>query len=420
MRRTDEAGPHEPAGTQSLEDHIADYLRHLRYGAGCSKSTFKAYQSQLRRFVRWLRESVGHPPRLNDVTARNFRNYIVELMEQGLRPRTVRSAAMPVRSLFNYLLECDVLDSSPVHAVRLPKKDAAQRPRVLEEELLALPEGCDRLAGLERSCMAKALILLLITAMIRRSELLATRVQDVNLEAGQLLVASGKGGKSRSIFLPDDARAALAAWLRSRPACDHDYLFIVDKHRRLGNEGLNTLLEEVKAAAGLRGHDHIQPHAIRHAAATRVHRRGADLRSLQTMLGHANIATTAIYLHADEERLRLVAGLASVASPEPPAAPTPPQPEKLSVSPAAASVEPSPIRSDSQTGPLGHPDPTERTVDQGDRGKSRLRRRVPPARSQAAKQESTPPTVPADEPARDTSTVNARNRRPPQTRRFRR
>lgn len=297
---------------QLIADLIVDYVRHIRSAAGYSRTTAKAYQSQLRRFDRWATEQLGRAPLLGDVTAKLLRAYVMELSESGCRPRTVRSAVMPLRSLFNYLVETDALEVSPVHAVRLPKKDAAQRPRVTEEELIALVEGCDRLAGTERSAMARALVLTLITTALRRSELLGLRVGDVNLEAEQVVVASGKGSKSRAVFLPEETAQALATWLELRPACRHDHLFIVDTNRRLGNEGLDRLLDEVKAAAGLRSHDNIQPHAVRHAAATRLLRRGADLKSLQTLLGHANISTTAVYLHTDEEQLRSVARLASV------------------------------------------------------------------------------------------------------------
>src|SRR5438034_1280706 len=81
----------------------------------------------------------------------------------GRRPRTVRAAALPIRSLINYLVETDQLDASPIHSVRLPKKDPAERPQVTDEELLALVAGCERMAGTERPVMARAMLLTLAT-----------------------------------------------------------------------------------------------------------------------------------------------------------------------------------------------------------------------------------------------------------------
>jgi len=315
MRKANPPQAHPPDDPFSV--WAENYLRYVKLGAGYSKTTCKAYQSQLRRFERWALQRLGRAPLLADVHGRLVREYVLDLSESGCRPRTVRSAVMPLRSLFNYLVETEVLEVSPVHSVRLPKKDAAHRPRVTEEELQALVDACDRLATPERAAMGKALVLVLITSALRRNELLFLKLRDLDLETGQLVVTSGKGAKSRSVFLPEEALEALARWIERRPPCKHDYLFIVDTNRRLGNNGLAALLNEIKAAAGLRDHDNIQPHAVRHAAATRLLRRGADLKSIQTVLGHANLATTAMYLHTDEEQLRAVARLASLKASEP-------------------------------------------------------------------------------------------------------
>jgi site-specific recombinase XerD len=341
MRKVDRDQSRQDAGQEQLAKLVIEYLRYIRGAAGFSKSTFKSYQSQLRRFDRWLSGQVERPAWLSDVTARHFREYILALSEGNRRPRTVRAAVLPVRSLINYLVETEQLEASPIHSVRLPKKDAAQRPRVTDEELLSLVAGCERMAGTERPVMARAVLLTLITTAVRRSELLGLKVNDFRRDKSQLLITHGKGSKSHGIFLTEETEAALQAWVEVRPHCKHDSLFIVDSNRRLGHLGLHSLLDEVKAAAGLKEHDNIQPHAIRHAAASRMQQRGADLKSIQTMLGHTNITTTAIYLHTDEEHLRSVVHLASLAPvgpsvgeaaaesaspPAPPAEETQPQP----------------------------------------------------------------------------------------------
>src|SRR5207248_1788657 len=99
--------------------------------------------------------------------------------------------------------------------------------------------------------------------------------------------------------------------LRQTRKTRHGYLFVREGGRRVGDKTLSTSLEEIKAIAGLKGDPRIRPHSIRHAAATRLLRNGADIRSIQTWLGHSDLKTTAIYLHSDEQQIRAVAHLAA-------------------------------------------------------------------------------------------------------------
>src|SRR5438034_735441 len=137
---------------------------------------------------------------------------------------------------------------------------------------------------------------------LRRSELLNLCVADINLEMGTLLVRHGKGEKSRRLPLNDRAKGILVRWLAVRPNCDQPYLFTVDYSRRLAENGLKVVFDNVKAIAGYKGTAmHVACHTIRHAVATRLLRNGADLATIQHFLGHAQIGTTSVYLHTHEE-----------------------------------------------------------------------------------------------------------------------
>jgi site-specific recombinase XerD len=139
--------------------------------------------------------------------------------------------------------------------------------------------------------------------------LLDLRITDVNLEDRALLVQQGKGKRSRVIPLCQEAVPPLMEWLalrRTLTRCRQDALFVTDQHQRVGDNTLRHLLEEIKAIAGMRDDPRIKPHSIRHAAATRMLRNGADIKSIQAFLGHSLLQTTSIYLHGSEHQVRKV------------------------------------------------------------------------------------------------------------------
>jgi len=159
----------------------------------------------------------------------------------------------------------------------------------------------------------------LIFCGVRFSELIAVKVSHLNLPDRTLLVASGKGSKSRMLYPPPECLNALSEWTayRAKMGCRHDWLFAYDANRRVGKIAVREMLEDIKAIAGLASHDNIKPHSIRHAFATRLMENGADIRSIQAALGHADATTTLIYLHAAEQPAKAMAELASLTAKPP-------------------------------------------------------------------------------------------------------
>lgn len=197
--------------------------------------------------------------------------------------------------------------------VLLPKKDAAVRRLVSDDEVVRLLEACERLPTPKEIALAHAMISVLVYAGLRRQELLDLHVSDVNVNEGALLVRSGKGSKSRRVFLCCACRDALREWIAVRQKdCRHDYLWAHDRSRRIAEDGIANLLKRLKSIAGLREHDNIQPHSLRHNCATRLMKNGASLSGIQSFLGHTNVSTTQIYLHVDEEQLRSIAELTAI------------------------------------------------------------------------------------------------------------
>lgn len=293
----------------TLTEAIALYREYLEHEQHASETTRLGYGSGLRRFQRFLVERSGEEPLAENVTADDCRSYLYSLSRRGLRPRTLRGAMYPLRGLFALLVERGCRSDNPARAVKLPKKDAVVRAAVSDEELEQLLAGCGREPDQVRRAMLRGVLSVLAYAGLRRQELLDLQLDDLDFSEGKLRVRCGKGGKSRSLYLCRPCLQALREWLAVRPASRHPYLFLTDRRRRLGEEGLKRLLEDALSLADLREHTNIRPHAIRHAAATRLLRNGADLRSIQQFLGHSQLQTTAMYLHTDERQLQRISEL---------------------------------------------------------------------------------------------------------------
>jgi site-specific recombinase XerD len=306
-----------------LSEAIRDYGLYCRHEAGHTKNTFRCYQHRQRNFLGWLAEQ-GHPdPDIHEVTAALVRRYSYSLSARKLRPRTIRAALHALRALFAYLVQMGALSEAPTREVALPKKDAALRLLVTDEDLVQLLEAAGRQHSDFRCVRDRAILAVFIYCGLRRQELLDLTVSPVNLADRSLLVQQGKGQKSRVVPLCEEAVPPLRKWLAMRDQlhCRHDRLFAGLGRRPLGERTLTALIEEIKAIAGMKGDPRVKPHSIRHAAATRLMRNGADIRSIQAWLGHAALQTTAIYLHTDEHQVRKIADLGGPRPPDPGAAP---------------------------------------------------------------------------------------------------
>jgi site-specific recombinase XerD len=299
-----------------LSEAVRDFGEYSRCELGHTTATYYSYISWLHNFAAWLEEQGQPDPPVQEITASLIRRFSYALNAKGLRPRTIRGALHALRALFAYLTEQGAISVNPALEVRLPKKDAAVRLTVSDEDLTKLLEASERQLSEFRSLRDKAVLSVLIFCGLRRQELLDLDIHSVNLADDCLIVQQGKGKKSRAIYLCKEAKEALREWLafRKQVKCSHDALFIALDKRRFGESTLVRMVEEVKAIAGMKGDPRIKPHSIRHAAATRLMRNGADIKSIQTYLGHSHIQTTATYLHTDEEQVRKIAPLTGLQS----------------------------------------------------------------------------------------------------------
>jgi integrase/recombinase XerD len=301
--------------TMNLKDCVSDYLRFILYERGLSANTHKGYQAQLRHFIRWLETDAGYQePTTDCLTVPVARRFLYYLAAKNLRPRSIISYFDPLDGLCTFLVENRALQENPVKSLVLPKKDKPRRATVSQEQIERLFAACGRDMNPRVAAQRRAVLSVLVYAGVRRAELCDLRLDDVNLTDKSLTVRLGKGAKGRTIYLCDDCIAALQAWIQFRPrGCQHPYLFTTDRSRRLHYHALANLIETLKVLADLRDCEAIKPHGIRHFSGTNLLRNGADIRSVQAFLGHAQLSTTAIYLHSDEQQLRSVSSLTALA-----------------------------------------------------------------------------------------------------------
>ncbi len=217
-------------------------------------TTFRTYQSGLNSFLRWLTENGHANASAFDFNVSTLRRYLYFHSERGLRPRTLRGRFHPIKALATFLVNNGAMQADPTKAITLPKKDLAQRLTVSTEEVCALLDACERVADLQRVAMYRVVLSVLIFGGLRRQECLDLCVADYDAGEGCLIVQHGKGNKRRTVYLCDQARQSLDEWVVLRPkGSSLDWLFLLDRSRRVGQDALANLLEEVKAIAGLWG-----------------------------------------------------------------------------------------------------------------------------------------------------------------------
>ena len=302
------------ARAPAIDDAAATFLRAAAAERDLSPNTIDAYRTDLAAFTEWAGRA-SSPPQLKDVDRTLLRRYVAFLSQRRYARRTVARKMSALRSFLAWAAENDLIVSSPTEDVGVPKLDRPL-PRVLKAEdvaaLCELPPDDDPIGLRDR-----ALIELLYGSGLRVAEACALDVDDLDLAHGAVVV-TGKGRKQRRVPLSRPAARALEAYLggartdlqekgsaRDRDAATSSSpaVFINARGGRLGARSVRAVLARYAGAEGL---PPMSPHSLRHSFATHLLDGGADLRSVQELLGHENLATTQIYTHVSTERLRAV------------------------------------------------------------------------------------------------------------------
>ncbi len=277
------------------QEWIDRFLQYLRIEKGVAENTIQSYKHDLAMYG----EHLGGTPLLR-VQPPEVSKFLKFLYGRKLKPRSATRAFAAVRGLHKFLILERATAENPTANVEQPRW-WKPLPNVLTLEevdgLLAAPK-----TETERGLRDRAMIEVLYATGLRVSELIGLKLDSIHLDAG-FVRTMGKGGKERIVPLGGSAAAAIASYLQARKVQKPtNYLFLNNRGNPLSRMGFWKILKRHGAQAGIK--KRLTPHVIRHSFATHLLERGADLRAVQTMLGHANISTTEIYTHVMRERLK--------------------------------------------------------------------------------------------------------------------
>lgn len=289
----------------NLEELLMQYQLYLKVGKNYSAHTIKAYLQDLDEFLRFL-STAGEKVSVLELENWQIRNYLGNLRLKGLSKSSIARKLASVRSFYRFLLKQEILDNNPFENTSTPKK-GKQLPRFLHypdlEKLLATIETNTDL-GLRN----KALLEILYGSGLRISELVSLDLNDLNMDMGSVLV-TGKGQRERLAPLGRVSIMWLEKYIETSRINllgegDTNALFLNYIGTRLSSRGIRKIIDQCvsKAALDLK----ISPHWLRHSFATHMLEGGADLRTVQELLGHKSLSSTQIYTHVTGSRLKEV------------------------------------------------------------------------------------------------------------------
>ncbi len=290
-----------------LESHIDSFLAYRRAARNSAAHTLKAYSTDLLQFAAFV-----EPIRCGGITAIDLnllRAFLASLQAENYARATLARKQAALRAFFKWARRAGLVGVDPTRGLFAPRQQR-RLPKFLRpqeiEDLMSAPD--DSPAGLRD----RAMLELLYASGIRAGEIVKLSYKDIDLEAGEIRIREGKGGKDRIALLGGAAKEAIQEYfLAGRPQLaaqsrsGKSDAFLLNKFgEHLSDRGVRRTFDKYVSAVGARLK--ITPHVLRHSFATHLLENGADLRSVQELLGHANLATTQIYTHVTTERLKAV------------------------------------------------------------------------------------------------------------------
>jgi len=296
--------------------HLKSFLAYLKLNRHVSPHTVRAYQSDIEQYLAWIASQTGKKmSELEpvDLDMNSVRGHVADLNRAGKARASVARKVSGLRTFVKYLRREDVITNDPTATAVAPKRDQTIPNHLSEAEIARLIETPDSGEPLGRR--DRAILELFYASGLRLSELVAIDLEDLNL--GERMVrVMGKGGKERLVPFNQSTVAAVRAWMKDRAAIlgtrhpapgtksrreVSDPLFLNYRGTRLTGRSVDRLLRRYVAQCSTRMG--ISPHALRHSFATHLLQRGADLRAIQELLGHARLSTTQRYTHVNAAQL---------------------------------------------------------------------------------------------------------------------
>ena len=275
--------------------YLDKFFTYLEVERNYSSHTTLNYRIDLEEFARFLDktpvEAVEYP---------DLRRFLAQLKGRNLKPRSLARKLSSLRSFFKFLQREGVIQTNPAKLLVTPKLDKPLPHFMSEEETVQLIESPQ--SGKINSPRDKAIFEILYSTGIRVSELVGLNVDDVDF-IGNIIKVMGKGKKERIVPIGNQALSALKEYMDGRKA-NNKFIFVNKNGTRLGDRSVRNIINKYILEQAMA--QHVTPHMFRHSFATHLLNRGADLRSVQELLGHVNLSTTQIYTHLTTEKIKKV------------------------------------------------------------------------------------------------------------------
>ena len=277
-------------------DLVREYLSYLHVEKGLAKNSIESYERDLSRLAP-LMESTS----VLDLTPRQLRTFIADLSREGLSPTSVARIVSAVRGFYKFLMIDGHIETNPAEDLVTPQK-TSYLPKFLNqaeiELLFAVPDTSTELGLRDR-----AILEVMYASGLRVSEAVTLQMKDVDIDAG-ILTCKGKGSKTRRVPVGNSAIEWLKSYLgirRKKEYIEVPNIFISPLGKPVTRQEIHKFIKGYAEKAGL---EDVSPHTLRHSFATHLIQNSADIRSVQQMLGHADISTTQIYTHITDKHLR--------------------------------------------------------------------------------------------------------------------
>lgn len=280
-----------------MERYIEKFIRYLEIEKNYSQHTILNYKLDLEGF----RSFLGTPePELGKIDYLTLRKYLATLKDKNLANRTVNRRLSTLRSFFKFLTREGLVKTNPISSLSSPKQEKHLPMFLTEEEVTKLIDSV--VPKDERGFRDRAILETFYSTGIRISELAGLTKDDIDFIGG-IVKVMGKGKKERIVPIGDKAISAIRDYISKRKK-DAEAVFLNKNGKRITTRGIRNIVGKYIILAGMK--HGVSPHTLRHSFATHLLNRGADLRSVQELLGHANLSTTQIYTHLTTDRLKTV------------------------------------------------------------------------------------------------------------------
>ena len=276
--------------------NLRSFLDYLYIEKGLSQNTVKAYEVDLSAFISWITDNTDSD--IKSIKEDNINKYISYLFKTKLKSSSVNRKISSIKSFYLFLIKKSIVATSPISEVISPKQEKYLPSSMSEDEVDKLLNSPDSNIKIEKR--DKAMIEMLYATGMRISELVNLKITDVDMQRCVVKVL-GKGSKERLIPFGEEAYEALNNYLNDRDESSSKEVFLSNRKTKISRVAFWHRIKLYLVRENLK--QTISPHTLRHAFATHLLNRGADLRSVQLLLGHSDLSTTQIYTHIAKQRL---------------------------------------------------------------------------------------------------------------------